>query len=448
MEAMVAWVFLACAIFGATWTFVSFHPPRRPPILMVTGFFAAWSTTELAPLHIVWQLAAVVVFIVLGALQSWPGWVALAITLVSWAGLTASVRGALHTDAEFARALHDTLGIDPEAVARRIERGRILLPFHFKRRGVQRVRNLQYVDDGSKRHRLDVYRPAGLAVDARAPVLLQIPGGAWMISNKDQQAQPLLYHLAARGWVCVAINYRLSPKATWPAQLDDCKSALAWVRAHIAEYGGDPDAIVVTGGSAGGHLTALLGLTEPGVRAMVPFYGVYDWTGSCGPPKYRDGLRELLERYVVKEKYDDAPSVYEDASPITHVNANAPATMIVHGDLDTLAPIEVAREFAARLRAVSKQPVVFVELRGAHHAFEVFNSIRTLYSIAGVETFLEWVLSRESSASSATPTNGQSPAAAVPSDTSAPLGEVSDPTPTGHTAPAQIPPAQATPGRS
>jgi acetyl esterase/lipase len=448
MVAMVSWLFLACAIFGATWTFVSFHPPHRPPILMVTGFFAAWSTTELAPLHIVWQLAAVGVFVIFGALESWVGWVALAITLVSWAGLAASVRGALHTDAEFARALHDTLGIDPGAVERRIERGRILLPFHFKRRGVQRVRNLQYIDDGSKRHRLDVYRPAGLAAGASAPVLFQIPGGAWMISNKDQQAQPLLYHLASRGWVCVAINYRLSPKATWPAQLDDCKAALAWVRAHIAEYGGDPDSVVVTGGSAGGHLTALLGLTEPGVRAMVPFYGVYDWTGECAPPKYRDGLRDLLERYVVKQKYADAPSVYAAASPMSHVNADAPPTLIVHGDLDTLAPIEVAREFAARLRAVSKQPVVFVELRGAHHAFEVFNSIRTLYSIAGVETFLQWVLSSEVSPSAATPTHGQSPGGASPRDTEAPAAAANDPKPTGRTAPARIPPASATPGRS
>lgn len=461
MVAMVSWVFLACAIFGATWTLVSFHPPRRPPILMVTGFFASWSTTELAPLHLVWQLAAVIVFVVLGALDSWLGWLALAITLASWAGLGASIRGSIFTDQEFKNALHDTLGIDPKAVEQRIERRRVLLPFHFKRRGVQRVRNLQYVDDGQKRHRLDVYRPAGLAPDARAPVLLQIPGGAWMISNKDQQAQPLLYHLASRGWVCVAINYGLSPKATWPDHLIDCKRALAWVRTHIAEYGGNPDSIVVTGGSAGGHLTAMLGLTpndpkyQPGfeevdtrVRAMVPFYGVYDWTGETAPVKYRDGLRDLLERYVVKQKYEDAPSVFAEASPIVHVNADAPPTMIVHGDLDTLAPIAVAREFADRLRAASRQPVVFVELRGAHHAFEVFNSIRTLYSIAGVETFLQWVLSATPSEAPAASMPAPSPGADAQPGNGAPTDGANDPTPTARTGPAPTPPTRVTPGRS
>ncbi len=463
MVAMVSWIFLACAIFCATWTFVSFHPPVRPPILMVTGFFAAWSTTELAPLHILWQLAGVVVFIVFGALDSWIGWLALAITLASWAGLAASVRGAIFTDTEFKDALHDSLGIDPMAVERRIERGRVVLPFHFKRRGVRRVRNLQYVDDGSKKHRLDVYMPDGLQAGASpgAPVLLQIPGGAWMISNKDQQAQPLLYHLAARGWVCVAINYRLSPKATWPDHLIDCKRALAWVRAHIAEYGGNPDFVVVTGGSAGGHLTAMMGLTpndpkwQPGfedadtsVRAMVPFYGVYDWTGDCAPPKYRKGLRDLLERYVVKQKYADAPAIYAEASPMTHVNADAPPTMIVHGNLDTLAPIEVAREFARRLKAVSNEPVVFVELRGAHHAFEVFNSIRTLYSIAGVETFLQWVLSETPSAVPASPSIGPPRADAGPRDTGAPPGAANDPKSTVSTERVQNSPTRVTPGRS
>jgi acetyl esterase/lipase len=248
--------------------------------------------------------------------------------------------------------------------------------------------------------------------------------------------------------VCVAINYRLSPKATWPDQLDDCKQAFRWVREHIAEFGGDPESIVVTGGSAGGHLTALIGLTEPGVRAMVPFYGVYDWTGECVPPRYRDGLRDLLERYVVKQKYADAPSVFADASPMSHINADAPPALIVHGDLDTLAPIEVAREFATRLRAVSKQPVVFVELRGAHHAFEVFNSIRTLYSIAGVETFLQWVLSAHRSAAAASSTSERAPSVADRFGSDAPTGETIDQKSTVRRGPAQIPPTRATPGRS
>ena len=137
-----------------------------------------------------------------------------------------------------------------------------------------------------------------------------MPGGAWITGNKQAQAYPLMSHLAERGWVCVAMSYRLSPRATWPDAIVDVKRALAWVKEHIAEYGGDPDFVAITGGSAGGHLSSLAALTpndpafQPGfedvetsVRAAVPFYGVYDWvddqrTGHRGLPR-------LLERLVV-----------------------------------------------------------------------------------------------------------------------------------------------------
>ena len=126
-------------------------------------------------------------------------------------------------------------------------------------------------------------------------MLLQVHGGAWTIGKKEQQGIPLMQHLAAKGWVCVAINYRLSPRDPWPAQVVDVKKAIHWIREHIAEYGGDPDYIAITGGSAGGHLTALAALTpndpewQPGfedadtsVQLAIPHYGVYDLAGSTG----------------------------------------------------------------------------------------------------------------------------------------------------------------------
>ncbi len=82
-------------------------------------------------------------------------------------------------------------------------------------------------------------------------MLVYIHGGAWVIGDKRQQGIPMMHELVQRGWVCVSINYRLSPRATWPAHIVDCKRAVAWVRQHIAEYGGDPGFIAVSGGSAG-----------------------------------------------------------------------------------------------------------------------------------------------------------------------------------------------------
>jgi len=398
---MVSWLFLAVSVFGALWTVVSLRPPHRPAPLMAVGFFAAWTTTEMAPLHIAWQAVAVVVFARFGAFDAWPGWLGLAVTLLSWAGLVRNLRRSVHTNRVFAEAMTDTAPEPGPVPAPGTRWSRAFVPFWFARRGVERVRNLDYAGDGSKRHRLDVYRRADAGPGA--PVLLQIHGGGWMISNKDQQGRPLMYHLADHGWVCVAINYALSPKGTWPDHLVDCKRALAWVRAHIAEYGGDPDYVVVTGGSAGGHLTAMMGLTandpgfQPGfedadttVRAMIPFYGVYDWAADDG--RNNDGLRALLERYVVKEPFAGSEDLYRSASPLHRVHPGAPPALIVHGDLDTLAPVEEARRFVARLREEGGSPVVYVELHGAHHAFEVYNSIRTIRAIDGVEAFLAWLL--------------------------------------------------------
>jgi acetyl esterase/lipase len=410
----ISWWYFAVSVWGALFTVVAYRPPKRPPLLMAIGFFAAWLATELAIVHIVWQAIATVAFVELGALRAWPGWVGLAITIASWAGLMHMVRVAYRTREVFNAALDEGLGegwrdrVVPgdatEVSVGGIEWARVFLPFRFKRKGVQRIRDLQYVDDGHRRHRLDVYRrgdtPPG------APVLLQVHGGGWMIGNKEQQGLPLMYHLASRGWVCVAINYRLSPKATWPDHLVDCKLAIKWIREHIAEYGGDPDYIVVTGGSAGGHLTAMIGLTpndpqfQPGfedvdthVRAMVPFYGIFDFRDRFGIRGKKDPLRKGFERYIVKQPRDEAFDVYDQASPMSHLSPDAPPALVVHGTLDTLAPVQEAREFVKMLRAESRSPVVYVELNGAHHAFEIFHSLRELHTVAGVDQFLAWLLS-------------------------------------------------------
>lgn len=111
------------------------------------------------------------------------------------------------------------------------------------------MRNLSYSTTG-KRGLLDVYLPA--TKSERRPVLLQVHGGAWMMGHKSEQAQPLLHRMVEMGWVAVSINYRLAPKNAYPAQIIDVKKAISWVKANIKEYGGDPDFVVITGGSAGG----------------------------------------------------------------------------------------------------------------------------------------------------------------------------------------------------
>ena len=234
-------------------------------------------------------------------------------------------------------------------------------------------------------------------------MLLQVHGGAWILGQKEEQGIPLMQHLAAKGWVCVAINYRLSPRDPWPAQAVDVKKAIHWIRENIAAYGGDPDYIAITGGSAGGHLTALTALTpntpewQPGfedadtsVQLAIPHYGVYDFAGSTGT-KASTKLRDLfLAGWVMKATWEDDPEVFEDASPILRITPDAPDFFVIHGAHDTLVPVDQARQFVARLRDVSKRTVVYAELPGAQHAFDVFPSIRSAHIVRAIDRYLHW----------------------------------------------------------
>jgi acetyl esterase/lipase len=264
--------------------------------------------------------------------------------------------------------------------------------------------DISYGEHGVRNH-LDIWRRPDLDRSGRAPVLLQVPGGAWMVGSKRQQAYPLMSHLAELGWVCVAINYRLSPRSTWPDHIVDVKRALAWTKEHIAEYGGDPDWIAITGGSAGGHLSALAALTandpqfQPGfesadtsVRAAVPFYGNYDFTGTDSV--IHPLLAPTLAKYVFKLRRPEIAEAFRIASPITHVSADAPPFFVLHGANDSLIPVEQARAFSARLRDVSRQPVVYAELPFAQHAFDIFGSVRAAHAAVAVEQFLAEIYSK------------------------------------------------------
>jgi len=280
-----------------------------------------------------------------------------------------------------------------------------VLPFLRVFPGVRQHRNLRYAEGAGRFHLLDVYTP--VAKPERAAVVLQIHGGGWFTGHKRQQALPMLLQLAARGFVCVSINYRLSPRATWPEHLIDAKLALAWVRKNIAEYGGDPEYVLVTGGSAGGHLAAMVALTandpryQPGfesvdtsVRGCVPFYGVYDFTDRHKHQRTK-AMQRLIASWVMKKRYEDSEQDFLDASPMTHISPNAPPFFVIQGTADTIVSVDDARMFASMLREHSREPVVYAELPGAHHAFEILHSTRTQHVVWAVMRFLEWVCARD-----------------------------------------------------
>ncbi len=440
--------YLAASSIGAGFALNAQRPMARQGALAISVFFAGWLTAELPLYHLLWQLAATALFAWAGALGAWPGWVGLAVALVSWGALLDLFVRAQKASQLVEGALVEALGSDyerriaPDLLAQLDPHpplSEMLLPFAMRRRGVERIRNLPYGQYGRRNH-LDIYRhedrPARAPVSMgetpkppARPVLVQVHGGAWILGDKRQQGLPLVYHLASLGWICVSINYRLSPRSTFPDHEVDVKRALAWVKEHIAEYGGDPDFVVLSGGSAGGHLSSLAALTagdaelQPGfegadtsVKACVPFYGVYDFTNREGVG--RTDMVPFLERLVFKRPFAEGRAAFESASPMSRVHAGAPPFLVIHGTHDTLVPVEQARLFVKLLREASRAPVAYLELPQAQHAFEVFSSVRTAHVVRGVARFLAYVYSEHRRAE----TRIEAPKAPVARETAAVAG--------------------------
>lgn len=249
---------------------------------------------------------------------------------------------------------------------------------------------------------LDVWRRKDLPAEP-APVLIFVPGGAWVHGSRLLQGYALMSHLAELGWVCLSIDYRVAPHHTWPSHITDVKTAIAWARANVDKFGGDRNFVTIAGTSAGGHLAALAGLTandpelqselpegsDTSVDAVVGIYGRYDWEDRSTAERAR--FVDFLERVVVKRKIAKHPDIYRKASPIARVHAEAPPFLVVHGTGDSVIPVAQARSFVDRLRTVSHSVVGYVELPGAGHAFDMIDGARTGSASTAIGLFLNQI---------------------------------------------------------
>ena len=386
--------------------------PPRGRRAGVPAFAAGWLTGESAPqlLALTALDAAVQATRSRGRRRTLRQRAGFALAGASALGLAHVVRQSQQAREVLEDALVDGLGVDyveqlnqpPTPAELATPWRRLATPFSFSDDRVRVIHNQSYTEAGKRGH-LDIYLPAGEDTIADAPVLVQVHGGAWTLGEKEHQGRPLMNQMAAQGWVCVAINYRLAPRDPWPAHIVDVKRAIAWVKDNIADFGGNPDYVVITGGSAGGHLASLAALTagdpllQPGfedsdtsVQAAVPFYGVYDFAGSTGLRSAVEMRDAFLSPRVMHSTWTDTPDVYEAASPILRITPDAPDFFVLHGDHDSLVSVDQARLFVDELRRTSEGSVVYVELPGAQHAFDVSHSIRSAHAVRAVDRYLNW----------------------------------------------------------
>jgi acetyl esterase/lipase len=223
---------------------------------------------------------------------------------------------------------------------------------------------------------LDLYAPIG----DPAPVILFVHGGGWRMGTRKvfvptlRDWRPSPFHrLVAAGFAVASIDYRLSAEAVFPAQLDDVKAAVRWLRLRAGELGVDATRIVAWGESAGGHLAALLGLARDpssAVAGVVDWYGAADLTtlAAQAPPNAiaRSDAPDSRESQLIGAPLGEALELARRASPVTYVHPDAPPFHIAHGDADRFVPAAQSRQLAAELRGAGV-PVEFEEVPGADH---------------------------------------------------------------------------------
>jgi len=237
----------------------------------------------------------------------------------------------------------------------------------------------------------DVYQPSS---GDRHPILIQIYGGAWQRGSPGDDASFATY-LASRGYAVFAIDYRHAPAAKWPSQVDDVRAAIAWVRAHAADYQADASRIAIIGRSAGAQLAMLAGFTDPAIKGVISYYGPVNLERGWREPPRPDpiGSRPVLEAYLGGTP-DQVPDRYIAASPIQYVNAKVPPTLLIYGTRDHIVQSKYGRDLHAKLVAAGAVSEL-VEIPWADHAFDaIAGGLSGQLSLWHTEQFLQRVLQR------------------------------------------------------
>jgi acetyl esterase/lipase len=262
--------------------------------------------------------------------------------------------------------------------------------------GVEAHFDVQYANPDNKPQFLDLYLPK--EIHGKLPVVVAIHGGGW--TGGDKRHVPVI-PLASQGYAVASINYRFSQVAIFPAQIEDCKAAIRWVRAHADEFHMDADHIGVWGDSAGGHLVALLGTSagvkelegnggnpgfSSGVQAVCDFYGPTDFLTINGqasndakvmPDDPKSAVSKLLGG-PAPEKKENAKA----ASPVTYVSKDAAPFLIMHGDKDPLVPLAQSEELRDDLQKVGVEVELYVVKDAGHgfpHHLELAEKVRAFF---------------------------------------------------------------------
>lgn len=238
-------------------------------------------------------------------------------------------------------------------------------------------RDLVFSKPGGKAMLLDLYRPE--KAEGPLPVVVWIFGGAFRTGSKEGQAGTATW-LATKGYAVAAINYRLSGEVKFPAQVEDCKAAVAWLRLNAAGYGLDGGRIGAWGASSGGYLATMLGVwgdpEHKRVQAVVDFFGPSDFLkmdGAAPPGGMKHDPADSPESQLIGGPIQENKDKVARANPITYVTKEAAPFLIVHGDRDPLVPVNQSELLFEALKQAGAN-ATFYKIVGAGHGGAAFST--------------------------------------------------------------------------
>ncbi|MEZ7974778.1 MAG: alpha/beta hydrolase [SAR324 cluster bacterium] len=374
---------------------------------ILASFVFSWLVGDLLPQWILLNAAILFLFSYTDIFNQSLGWGGLLVQLSGWIILMLRLWILLNLPERLEQKMEEQLGVQwqkiyPQPVApRNIFEVDWLSWFNPNKvvndPRIEIIRDQIFHQEAEFQLKLDIYRPRN--TKKKHPGILQIHGGAWITGSK-RQASFLMASMAALGWTCFSVSYRFSPDIIFPEHLIDIKRALCWIRNNAEEHGLDPDFIIATGGSSGGHLASMTALTQnqpefqPGfekadtsIQGCVPIYGVFNFTDPFDEKTQFPAKARLMEM-LCGGTPETQPDRYQQITPANWISAKTPPFLLIQGETDALISTIDTQGFWDALQTQKVPNSAFLRLPLVEHAFDIFPTLTAQCIVPTIERYL------------------------------------------------------------
>jgi len=374
---------------------------------ILASFVFSWLVGDLLPQWILLNAAILFLFSYTDIFNQSLGWGGLLVQLSGWIILMLRLWILLNLPERLEQKMEEQLGVQwqkiyPQPVApRNIFEVDWLIWFNPNKvvndPRIEIIHDQIFHQEAEFQLKLDIYRPRN--TKKKHPGILQIHGGAWITGSK-RQASFLMASMAALGWTCFSVSYRFSPDIIFPEHLIDIKRALCWIRNNAEEHGLDPDFIIATGGSSGGHLASMTALTQnqpefqPGfekadtsIQGCVPIYGVFNFTDPFDE-KTQFPAKARLMKMLCGGTPESQPDRYQQITPANWISAKTPPFLLIQGETDALISTIDTQGFWDALQTQKVPNSAFLRLPLVEHAFDIFPTLTAQCIVPTIERYL------------------------------------------------------------